>query len=346
MKNNLTQRLLAANVYLWLVLVSGLSTSSGQDLGKLFQDDSANYTPSKKEIENGQKLLNDYFENSRRVTRYACAMFIDKTMEDYETPQNTSHNQAWYFHARDVKPYRLRQDEIRYDPSGLVYTRNGPQIATTSDMPGTLFKTESEVIQVKDVLSNRSIKFEGSKPDEYEAFWPQAITVPWRFPIEGSGGVEVSQSAMSWFTGKDTVEVGLEKMRVASVKQVGRFTGAEYALQVGEVPLSYRILFDVAVGNMPVRVEKFMRYKEYTGRFSTIETDWVQHDGVWLPHEVFMEHKLGQPQKPVSQMTHLTEFYWVLNKSVSDDVFIMTPPNVMQVSDLKAGILEHAVNDR
>jgi hypothetical protein len=42
----------------------------------------------------------------------------------------------------------------------------------------------------------------------------------------------------------------------------------------------------------------------------------------------------------------LTLIAWVVNQNVSDNVFQMPPPNVMQVADLKTGILENAVNDR
>lgn len=314
-----------------------MQTCQAQQLGK---EENAKHTPTEAEIERGRQLLQNYERNRKQVSRYACAMFVDTTYEDFETPQDTSHAQDWYFHACDLNKNISRQDELVLQV-GTLAGPNGFE-ATAGDVKSTLFVTDQEVIQVSDRLRNNSISTKNAKDKDFDVLRHQALTNPWMFPFHGSVGVDL-QVPISWVRKKFYFDVQASDITVLNFDEIGRFSGVEFQMP-GQVTGSWKAVFDKESGDMPVRVEGIVNEEKYFGVIGTCETDWIHVDNVWLPQQVHLERKLGPPQKPVGLRSQRADLYWVLGDNVPEDVFVTTPPDVMRPVELKQAILEFAVN--
>lgn len=299
----------------------------------------AKYTPTETEVERGRQLLQNYERNRKQVSRYACAMFVDRTHEDFEKPQNTSHAQDWYFHAWDSTKNIARQDELVLR-TGILAGLNGEQVSL-SDQKSTLFVTDQDVIQVSNARSNNSISTKDAKDEDFDVLRPQALPNPWMIPFHGSLAVDL-QLRIGSVRKKFYLDVKASEIEILNFDEVGRFSGVEFAMP-GESALTWKAVFDKESGDMPIRVERIIDQVNYSGIMGVGETEWIHVDNLWLPQKVNLESKIGPPQKPVGLSSHRTDLYWVLGDNVPEDVFVTTPPDVMRPAELKQAILEFAV---
>lgn len=289
------------------------------------------------EIELGNKLLQNYVANRVKVKRFACAMLVDETVE---VEAGTTHGFDWFFRSEDLDLKILRQDALVFNIA--VGGSRGQIGLVEREAPSTIFVTESEVVHVSDVMTNSSVKFANAKEEDFEGFPRHVFTNPWALPFFGTVGVKASQKPRR-YPFKDEVEDLVERCDVTSVEQVGNFTGVEYSM-AGKLPLSMRMVFDARYGDMPVKVEFLIQAEKLQGKMRVVETEWFLNKSRWLPKKIYMENRLGNPKQPSGVITHTCQLNWVVDESVSPDVFNYEAGHVMRCVDLKEGILEIAVN--
>ena len=292
-----------------------------------------------KEAASGQKLLEAYLQNAKNFQRYSCAILIEKTTENIESPADSTFFQDWYFHSFNGKQNLRRQDDLI---RRMSFVGNAPidRSLAVVGVDHTIFFDDKVVIQRRGFRSENKIKISKEiRKEDWESLVPQLTLEPWELPFFGS--VDTLSSPNMSFPEKSIVNDIIGQFTVMDFQETLGHLGVEYRESLN-TPMLSRVIYETRQGRMPTIVERHSLAEGYEGVISKIVTKWVTGPQGMYPSEVRMELKQGRPDNPAVLHTHEIFLYWIFDEDVPDVVFEPTASKGLSAVELKELILSRS----
>jgi hypothetical protein len=297
------------------------------------------------------KLLENYSANFRKLERYACAVWLEKTAETYG--EGVAFYEYWAMHARDNQLPMRRLDHIRQLLATNPRFNNGlPSLSTfhltTFESPKTAFQVQGNSPKHKERPATEN---DEDLKKFTDSFQKQFDVDPWVLPFDGFRNVG-SQGRKPWrqwfeqplFPGK------LQKACVVTALSSDiRTTMVRFGRKANDSSLAYDVVFSKLHGNMPIKCILSYNDKVYRGVATSSETTWElfkidRNTSVYLPVRVLCTEIDGPPQKPTGKSNFDGVISWLVNKDVPDFVFDTTEANFLNADELRDRIQANALN--